>query len=575
MRKHFTKILILVLMVAFTLSGCSVLSVNKVKFYSATVATVGDEVITRQDLIDAYDSYGYYYFAYQQGQEEKEALKSTLEYEINRKLLYNYCINTKNYSLDGDDLNEVWNNVFDYFDSLYSNYADKAREELDIETANEAEEESKADSKYSVYTPYKKSGVLNVIEDSNGVVYTITDYKDEDEENDDVAIDIDWTLYDTVVGNKSAASYDEYIEAVWAKYQTTVTEDIYNKCVELAVKDLIYKNRFVRENGKKLSTNPTDVILREVKKRYWNNYESQIIGKLQDEYDEIPNKYSVADILEKYITMVEESQLNYQDIDTYDSAMVGSSAKPSEVYYHPNNNYFYVYNLLLGFNEDQQAFVNRKEKELNKEAFEEWLEDYALTNLRTGDNVVIHDVETGEKVGTTTVDYVYNYVSSHVAGSNAQKVKTFYDAICQYGTDQGMYNVSAPYVDSADNTQMVAAFNEAGVALDEVGVYGNMSGLVLTKYGYHILFYAGKVNPAVYYPALQFSNRNNVTIKDLDDAIIDYRTDKTVFDIVFDAKYGDYASKYENYENGIVNLVSQSVKVNINKDIRDTTLKYN
>ena len=82
MRKHFTKILILVLMVAFTLSGCSVLSVNEVKFYSATVATVGNETITRQDLIDAYDSYGYYYFAYQQGQDEDEALENTLVIDI-------------------------------------------------------------------------------------------------------------------------------------------------------------------------------------------------------------------------------------------------------------------------------------------------------------------------------------------------------------------------------------------------------------------------------------------------------------------------------------------------------------
>ena len=66
MQKKLSKILVLIVMVCLTFAGCTFLTIDPVKFYSATVATVGDEKITRQDLRNAYESYGYYYYVYQQ-----------------------------------------------------------------------------------------------------------------------------------------------------------------------------------------------------------------------------------------------------------------------------------------------------------------------------------------------------------------------------------------------------------------------------------------------------------------------------------------------------------------------------
>lgn len=575
MRNKLTKVLILLLMVTFTLTGCSFLYVNPVKFYSAVVATVGDESITRQDLINAYNDYGYY-FVYNNGMSEQEAINKTLELEIDKKLLFNYCVNTKEYTLTDEELNETWNQVFDYFDSVFESYEEEAKEKLDIiePETNEAQEPKK-NANYKVYEPYVKSANITWTDNGNGgYTYAITDNK-EDEDNDYIDIDVDWSTYATVVGNKNATSYDDYIEAVWSKYVPSVTDDIYDKCEELAVKDLTYATRYVRVNGKPLSKEADDVILYEVKRKYWNNYVATMIAKLQDEYDAIPNKYSQAELLEEYVELVENSQLTHKVASEYDKAMVGESATPDSVYYHPNNNYYYVFNLLLGFNDDQQALVNRKKAEFgdDTDGYNAWLEDYALTNLRTGNTINIHDTETGEITGTTSVDYVLNYLNNNVVGSNKEKVTVFYDAICKYNTDPGMYNATAPYIDSKDNTNMVKPFNEAGVALDQAGVYGKMSGLVLTEFGYHILFYAGKVNPAVNNAALNYENRYSVTLKDLADTIVDYRTDKTMFDVIFDKVYGDYESKYTNYETQLVNLITESVSVNINKDVRDTTLK--
>ena len=304
-----------------------------------------------------------------------------------------------------------------------------------------------------------------------------------------------------------------------------------------------------------------------------------MIAKLQDEYDKIPNKYDANAILTKYKDLVEESYIDYNDsttanIEKYDKAMVGENAKADKAYYHPNNDYFYVNNLLLGFDTEQKAMVTRKKDELSETEFKIWLEDYANEKLLNNDKgVKIHDIETGEITGTTSAQYVLNYLNNNLVGSNHDKATIFNTAIYMYGTDPGMYNASMPYIDSKDNTSMVSEFNEAGVALDEIGTYGKISGLVLTEFGYHILFYAGKVNPVASNSNLSYENLNNVTVQDLAQTIINYTSNKTLFDLIFEQVYGDYASKYSAYEEKLLDLISQTVEVHIYKSVRDTALK--
>ena len=216
-----------------------------------------------------------------------------------------------------------------------------------------------------------------------------------------------------------------------------------------------------------------------------------------------------------------------------------------------------------------------REKATRSEAdFKDWLADYANEKLLNNDKgVKIHDLETGEITGTTSAQYVLNYLNNNLNGSNYDKANVFNTAIYMYGTDPGMYNASMPYIDSKDNTSMVTEFNKAGVKLDEAGVYGKISGLVLTEYGYHILFYAGKVNPVANNSALRYDNLNNITLQDLAETTINYTSNKTLFDLMFDQVYGDYASKYSAYEEKLLDLISQTVEVHIYKSVRDTALK--
>ena len=77
MKKFTTIVMTCLIMLVAVLTGCSTFKVDKVKYYNEVLAKVGDECITRFDLVNAYSSYGYNTYVTQQGQTEKEALIST------------------------------------------------------------------------------------------------------------------------------------------------------------------------------------------------------------------------------------------------------------------------------------------------------------------------------------------------------------------------------------------------------------------------------------------------------------------------------------------------------------------
>lgn len=63
---------------------------------------------------------------------------------------------------------------------------------------------------------------------------------------------------------------------------------------------------------------------------------------------------------------------------------------------------------------------------------------------------------------------------------------TFQEAIDQYNDDPGMKPADAGYLISDGNTMYVPAFTEAAMKLENVG---DITGLVATDYGYHIILY--------------------------------------------------------------------------------------
>ena len=90
MKKFTTIFMAFIISLMVVLTGCSTFSIDKVKYYNEVVARVGNENITRFDLVNAYNNYGYNTYVTQGGKSEKQALKQTAESLIERKLLVKY-----------------------------------------------------------------------------------------------------------------------------------------------------------------------------------------------------------------------------------------------------------------------------------------------------------------------------------------------------------------------------------------------------------------------------------------------------------------------------------------------------
>ena len=159
MKKISALLICLLMLVTCSFAGCATFSVNKVKYYNEVLATVDDTKITRYDLLSAYNSYGNQYFSQQQGQNEQDALNSTLDLLIDRELMYKYALdNNSLYKPTPYQINEAITEMFNTLDEQMNTFAKTAKKMLNIEEkeevpAEEKEEETAYLQKDYNYTP--------------------------------------------------------------------------------------------------------------------------------------------------------------------------------------------------------------------------------------------------------------------------------------------------------------------------------------------------------------------------------------------------------------------------------------
>ena len=72
MKKFTTIFMTFIVMLMVVLTGCSTFRIDKVKYYNEVLAKVGNDTITRFELIEAYNNYGYTNYVTQNGQTEKK-----------------------------------------------------------------------------------------------------------------------------------------------------------------------------------------------------------------------------------------------------------------------------------------------------------------------------------------------------------------------------------------------------------------------------------------------------------------------------------------------------------------------
>lgn len=564
MRKGKFKILTAALLLCFVfgsavLSGCSLVTTDYAEYYKAVVASAtireGKEIeITKKDLVMAYSSFGYQYSSYY-GKSQEEAVKMTIEQLVSNALIVDKVEQYLKEKNDGEVLSkEEKTYLFEKtYDSLISNLKE------------EEEEKEEEDSE----TPLKKDlheKKANLVYDFETDTYSITKTEAVKTTIEKYAF---WSK-----GNKDASTQEG-------------REEIYKLLGDFVSNNSDYAKQFSKylsglkasEKGQKLSTANKDVLLREIERLYEVNYETYLITRYEELFKSTKTNVTKEDVLSLYKSYVLEDYATYG---------IEKSAKYSEdilnsadgMYYNPNEGeFFYVTHILLKFT-DEQTKLLEKYNEIIKgngdgeieisEAIQEKqkLYDGLLALVREVDENGVYTENEEVSKKEYNADEVLAEVKASVSGSDlTQKAENFYDKMFKFTEDDATLNSTYNYVIGVDystptkdedgnvtkaytaHSQMVENFTDAAIALHNHGngKLGDISGLVESEYGLHILMYGGKVENLCNNISLDMTLGMD-TLAKLDNTRINACVDYTYFDMLYESLEKDQFSTYQEQD---------------------------
>lgn len=578
MKKFTTICMAFVLMLMVVLTGCSTFSIDKVKYYNEIVAKVGDQNITRFELVNAYNNYGYTNFVTQEGQTEKEALLSTANLLVERKMLVQYAKdNLSKYSLSEYEINNLLTNTIDYLHQSFEDNLTTARKIYGLkEVASSVEEEESPTSQIKL-SDYKYQKRVQ-IKDGNISYIDI----DTDGEIIDYALD---SSYITNFYNRSEkeiinAIYDKFIEEFYYN-ENNEDEELFkkvcDKAIELSCNNLINYEYYLREDGKRLSTNQKDVLIRYIERTFTSELESAYISKVSNVYMQ-EEQLSNESIINAYKALYESDYARYnKDIDAYNDSIITTGSAESElIYYNPNSNakFGYFLHVLLPFNnmendlnwlkDHKMMYTDEEYQALQLEYINQITCQQRTIKEEYVDDTLVYEegIVLDEQVAIKDVLQEYN--------SKVTDLNSFVEFMFKYSTDTATLNADMPYVIGYNTitdetyTTMVESFtNEAVRLMKSNQKYTMANEYIISSYGVHLLYY---VAPLV--NQIEYSSLSNVTVQQLDSAILNPATGETYLDRIFDLVYpasssGMFSSntKYSDFETILVESLYSKYQV--------------
>ncbi len=571
----------LLMVVTCCFAGCSTFKVDYVKYYNEVVAEVNGYEITRHELINSYNNYGYSYYVSQQGKSQEEALKSTLNLMIDRRLLADYIKQDDRYALTEYDINEIYQEVLDSLQSSFDSYLTTAREMYNVDEPEETEDEEESTVYKKTDYQYSKRAELEYGSD-------IIKYLDEkDETITEYALDHDY------VANYSSKKKSEIVGKIYAKFMENINYNKYleenydvlsNKALSLLSKNLINYEYYLRDaDGNKYSTDTESLIKRLIERLYDNQVQTAYISNFEDYYV-AHETLSTSKLLNKYVELVETDHAKYTNslTDYYNYLKtVGSDAEM--VYYTPENatgKFGYFLHVLLPVDED--VFTALDEKEETGIYDEEQFANYKTSTILSQTHQE-RDTETGELIdGDKTIEEILQEYKNGV-----KSLDDFVDFMFRYTSDTATLTADKPYVIGYDGdteySSMVEEFTDEAIRLLKNNLTKTESNeYIVTQYGVHLLYCVGEVKADFNYAdrnAVVISRDNSQT-NNLYYTLSNELTGKTYFDVLFDLVYpastgSVYASSngYTDYEEQIVaslkgsNVTIYSTKLNNTLDV--------
>lgn len=409
MKKKVFSLVLCLVMCASVLAGCNLFGRDLETYYNTIVAQINyqysigaenysyTEDITKHDLINAYNSYGYNYT--QNGYSQEEAVEMTLDTLINRSLMITEV--ERYYKEAGEELlndaekTYLWEETYE---AIYDNFRTYYNEILGIEDDTTSGDEETSGTIYQAYdkqaTLYtkqdgslgiKKVDIVTNIRDSKhvlkneaGVVY---DVEYQDDKGSYIFKDL---IYENILaytrntaGNTGSTNFrsalNEYMSAVRENYSYLDLDD--------------EKTCFIFE---------LDRIYNILKDNYMVEKYEQIYNRLASSGSTVTN-VKVADVVKYYENNVVSDYEKYKsDSSTFQTDILSQSTSPNYIN-SSEAKYFNVAVIKIAFEDGAKEALDTKLT--NGMDINEYYNE--LLKLYSSANVEIKDASTGEATGKT------------------------------------------------------------------------------------------------------------------------------------------------------------------------------
>jgi len=558
MFKKFTAVLILVLCLILPLSGCSLFALDNYTYLNQTVATINNPsnnnqeiVIKKKDLIEAYRNYAQ--TLQQNGYTGEQAIEQLIQLLINKEVVLSEAerlIETGEIIVSNNDLNDMWTETYK---AVIKNIADFENEIITawgLHIPSVLTEEEADENVY--FEQYKaQAEIIKITNSDNSVEWKIRSLESQKDFEDELIYELD---------NHIDSIFNEVNNRVSS---TNVTKEALKRYIKLL------KNN---EKGLNLSTEDNEVFKREIE-RIYNNIKENRYMQLYSEHFEVKNGYSIISINQVLNYLSAQMLASYSkysiDFDLYESEILSNR---EDVWYVMDDDYFYVSHILLSFSDEEKATITKAEEffKAGKISYQ----DYKNVKQFVAENVMVK--EYGENTNLTP-NQLLNSLKTNLKGKDKSgKVEVLNDYIYKYSGDGGNKNATYEYIIGKNNSQMVEEFTDAARELHNngKGKFGDISELVVTEYGVHILVYLEPVkNAFTIHNVNNFSliTGNTEKMESIIETLITTKlsqlNERTLFDYIYEQVLFD---KFSSFEGMNLSVLKQNLEIKIyNKNYSD------
>ena len=550
MKKKFAIILVFCFSLLSILTGCNLFDSNNYRALSSIVATNGDVKITRQELINAYNSGGYQYSSIY-GLSQEETFKKIINELIDDSYYSSYieaeAESYEQYKLTSQDYSDVVAETWDYISQGMETYREKASEVFGY-ADTEHDDDGESSPEFATQEQYKTK--FELLED--GRIAYIEDDSDEHEFLADINTDEEALSY-----AQQKFSYErqihssslDYKKLVWKQYLSALKQSQsyfgYGDMTDSAV-----FNREVERIFKIVLKNAKQTKFQEQKTLDCNFY-----------YDEMIDRYIVNDkTLEKmvdyYKSTYETNQLIYRYAqNAFYKDVTGTTNRGNYVYFGEKSDEVLITcsHILIKLSDEQTSQLEEIE---NSKLYQGKQKEDMIAQIVSADNTYAYErsLLTGEVVDEEgiSVAELYNKVLTAVGreGGIEQITKTFNSYLYKYNVDPGIINAQFDYVVGTKTSAMVESFTDAVRELYDDG-NGQVGGIKMvfedgSSYkGYHIILYTGTLDNT--FASMQDLSRLDETniYSILSNEYTSLSYNETMFEFVYDQIKNDTFSTYK------------------------------